>query len=181
MLCSYYFLKYYSLVLKKLQRWKLTDTRRTPSNGYILNANIRGTNTLSASKKDCCLCVVVSSTYLIYVICVVCVWLCPAHSLFTLLVLFMWLCPAHILFTLFVLLVCGGVQHISYLRYFKVCQWFASNQRFYTGTHLTSKNTSDYQWCSWINCKLKKRNCLKVKFNHMLTKTADFFSKAWKS
>jgi hypothetical protein len=25
------------------------------------------------------LCVVVSSTYLIYVICVVCVWLCPAH------------------------------------------------------------------------------------------------------
>jgi hypothetical protein len=49
--------------------------------------------------------------------CVVCVWLCPAHILFTLLVLFMWLCPAHILFTLFVLLVCGGVQHISYLRY----------------------------------------------------------------
>jgi hypothetical protein len=42
------------------------------------------------------LCVVVSSTYLIYVICVVCVW---------------W-CPAHILFTLFVLFVRGGVQHI---------------------------------------------------------------------
>ena len=39
--------------------------------------------------------------YLIYVISVVCVWLCPAHILFTLLVLF----------------VCGGVHHISYLRY----------------------------------------------------------------
>jgi hypothetical protein len=52
LLCSDYFLKYYSLVLKKFERSKLTDIRRTPSNGYILNVNIRGTNPLSASKKE---------------------------------------------------------------------------------------------------------------------------------
>jgi hypothetical protein len=54
LLSSNYFLKFYSLILKKFKSWKLTDIRRTPSNGYILNDNILGigTKTLSASKKE---------------------------------------------------------------------------------------------------------------------------------
>ena len=56
---------------------------------------------LSYLRYLCCLCVFMSSTHLIYVISVVSVWWCPSHILFTLLVLF----------------VCGGVHHISYLRY----------------------------------------------------------------
>ena len=87
------------------------------------------------------LCVEVSGTSSIYVICVVCVWQFPAHILFTLLVLFVcgcvqhvlaflccilvyliyvicvvfvWLCPAHILFTLLVLFMWLCPAHILF-------------------------------------------------------------------